>query len=107
LAPPENVTSTSKSTARSKTGSAQTDFTNSILAVHNGERAAVNASVPPLVWIDKIAADAKTWTDHLVITGVNVHCGVTPGCDTHEEVRTLHWVTGASNQNQTDQAQML
>ena len=44
-----------------------------VLAVHNRERAAVNASVPPLVWSDKIAADAKVWADHLATTGEFVH----------------------------------
>jgi hypothetical protein len=42
-----------------------------ILAVHNRERAAVG--VPPLVWSDKLAADAKSWTDHLVTTGQIAH----------------------------------
>jgi len=77
-----------------------------MLPVHNSERDAMNASVPPLVWIDKLAADAKTWADHLVVTGVIVHCGATPGCDTREEGENA-WVTGASNQNQTEQTQML
>ena len=41
----------------------------SILAVHNRERAAVG--VPPLVWSDKITADAKVWADTLA-AGKNV-----------------------------------
>jgi Cysteine-rich secretory protein family len=46
------------------------------LAVHNRERAAVG--VPPLVWSDKLAADAKTWAEHLAATGKFEHstcCG--------------------------------
>jgi uncharacterized protein YkwD len=43
------------------------DFANMILAVHNRERAAVG--VPPLVWSDKLAADAKLYAEHLVTTG--------------------------------------
>ena len=38
-----------------------------VLAVHNRERAAVG--VPPLVWNDKLAADAKTYAEHLATTG--------------------------------------
>ena len=59
------------------------DFTNNILAVHNRERAAVG--VPPLVWNDKLAADAKAWADNMAVTHKFVHCGYTPGCDTHGE----------------------
>src|ERR1700739_300721 len=36
---------------------------NTILQIHNSERAAVG--VQPLVWSDKLAADAKSWADHL------------------------------------------
>jgi uncharacterized protein YkwD len=42
------------------------NFTNNILAVHNTERATVG--VPPLVWSDKLAADAKTWADYMATT---------------------------------------
>ncbi len=59
------------------------DFAKNILTVHNGERTVVG--VKPLVWSDKLAADAKTWADHLVMTREFVHCGATPGCDTHGE----------------------
>jgi hypothetical protein len=34
--------------------------------VHNTERAAVG--VPPLIWSDKLAADAKTWADYMATT---------------------------------------
>ncbi len=59
------------------------DFANNILAVHNGEHAAVK--VPLLVWNNTFADDAKTWTDHMVTTREYVHCGATPGCDMHGE----------------------
>jgi uncharacterized protein YkwD len=42
------------------------NFANNILAVHNTERATVG--VPPLVWSDKLAADAKTWADYMATT---------------------------------------
>jgi len=45
---------------------AQSDFVDTILKVHNDERAAVGKGVPDLVWSSSLAADAKTWADHLV-----------------------------------------
>ena len=46
-----------------------------LLDIHNRERAAVG--VPPLVWSDKLAADAQVWADHLatlkVINQSNAH----------------------------------
>jgi uncharacterized protein YkwD len=42
-----------------------------VLAVHNRERAAVG--VPPLVWNDTLAADAKTYAEHLATTGKSDH----------------------------------
>ena len=39
------------------------DFANSILVVHNRERAAV--SIPPLKWSDSLANEAKIWAEHL------------------------------------------
>ena len=53
--------------ASSSQQSNNTDFVNSILEIHNRERAAVG--VPPLVWSDKLAADAKLYAEHLVATG--------------------------------------
>jgi uncharacterized protein YkwD len=68
---PENATSPSGSTASNNTGNASADFVNSILEIHKRERAAV--SVPPLVWSDRLAADAKTWAEHIATTGEFVH----------------------------------
>ena len=50
---------------------AQSDLANTILEIHNRERAAVG--VPPLVWSDKLAADAKPWAEHLATTGAFEH----------------------------------
>ena len=43
------------------------DLANSVLAVHNEERAAVG--VPPLTWSDTLAAGAQTWAQQIVTTG--------------------------------------
>src|SRR5689334_13193206 len=45
------------------TGNSQGVDADSILAEHNSDRAAVG--VPPLVWSDKLAADAKVWAETL------------------------------------------
>jgi hypothetical protein len=42
-------------------------FDAQILALHNQERAAVG--VPPLVWSDTLADDARSWAVHLAQTG--------------------------------------
>jgi pathogenesis-related protein 1 len=52
---------------------AQSDanFQNTILEIHNRERAAVG--VPALVWSDELAAGAQTWADHVAALGTSVH----------------------------------
>jgi uncharacterized protein YkwD len=52
-------------------GSNNTDFVNTILEIHNSERAAVG--VPPLVWSDILAADAQEYADHLAAIGKLEH----------------------------------
>src|SRR5687768_1125035 len=47
------------------------DLQNTILEIHNRERAAVG--VPDLVWSDELAAGAQTWADQLATTGVMAH----------------------------------
>ena len=47
------------------------DLKSMVLAVHNRERAAVG--VPPLVWNDTLAADARTYAEHLATTGKSDH----------------------------------
>jgi hypothetical protein len=67
-----NATSTSESTVSNSTGNmSSADFVKGVLAVHNRERAAVG--VPPLVWSDKLAADAKPWAEHIATTGKFEH----------------------------------
>ncbi|MGB6593927.1 MAG: CAP domain-containing protein [Candidatus Nitrosopolaris sp.] len=80
-----NATSPSGSTASNNTGTTQVnnstgnesaDFVNTILAVHNSERATVG--VPPLLWNKTLAAGAKTWAENLAATGKFEHstcCG--------------------------------
>jgi hypothetical protein len=47
------------------------DLKSMVLAVHNRERAAVG--VPPLVWNDTLAADARTYAQYLADTGKSEH----------------------------------
>ena len=64
------------STASNNTGNTQGVDANSILAVHNQERAAVG--VPPLTWSNTLAASAQTWANQLLATGELEHstcCG--------------------------------
>jgi len=53
------------------TGNASADLVNTVLEIHNKERAAVGS--PALVWSNKLAADAKTWADHMSATGSYGH----------------------------------
>jgi pathogenesis-related protein 1 len=55
------------------TGTMSADWANSVLAVHNSERAAVG--VPPLVWSDSLATSAQTWAEHLATIPEMVHSG--------------------------------
>lgn len=69
-----NGTSSSGSTASNNTGNVQqqsAEFIKTILDIHNRERAAV--SVPPLVWNNTLADDAKTYAEHLIATGKFEH----------------------------------
>ena len=65
------------------TGIMTADWANSILAVHNSERAAVG--VPPLVWSDTLAASAQAWAEHLATIKEMVHSG--PG----ENIAGFDW----------------
>ena len=66
-----NTTTSNGSTANNNTENASSDFIKTILDIHNRERAAV--SVAPLVWNDTLAADAKTYAEHLIDTGKFEH----------------------------------
>jgi hypothetical protein len=69
------------------------DWANSILAVHNSERAAVG--VPPLVWSDSLAAGAQAWAEHIVTTGVFAHAtDAEKGCGCGEVIAGFSWFAG-------------
>jgi hypothetical protein len=79
--------------------SGSADFANMVLAVHNRERAAVG--VPPLVWSDKLVADAKPYAEHLLTTAelehpsqewVDTHPNSVPGY----EGENLAWRTNTT-----------
>ena len=59
---------TSQETNNTESGA---DLTNTILKIHNEERSAVGS--PPLKWSDSLAADAKSWADHLAQLGTLQH----------------------------------
>lgn len=66
-----NDASDSGTTASNNTGSIQqqsADFENTILNIHNQERAAVN--VPALSWSNSIATDTQNWADHITTLGL-------------------------------------
>jgi len=71
-----NPTSSPESTTNNTAGNTQGVDINSVLAVHNQERAAVG--VPPLTWSNALAASAQKWADQLLATGQLEHstcCG--------------------------------
>jgi Cysteine-rich secretory protein family len=51
------------------------DFQNTILNIHNRERAAVNVPVPipPLTWNNDLADAAQIWANHLATLGLTCH----------------------------------
>ena len=86
--PPANASQVSNTT-----GGMSADWANSILAVHNSERAAVG--VPPLVWSDSLAAGAQAWAEHIATTGAFGHstcCGA--GRDYGESLAGFYWEQG-------------
>jgi len=67
-----NPTLPNESLLGNNTGNMQVeDLANSILTVHNQERAAVG--VQPLTWSDTLAASAQTWAQHLATSGEFKH----------------------------------
>jgi uncharacterized protein YkwD len=74
------------------------DLANMVLAVHNRERAAIGVPpVDPLVWSDKLAADAKVWAEHLATTGEFVHdTEHLPTLGEGENLAAMSW-TGSHN----------
>ena len=80
------------------TGGMSADWANSILAVHNSERAAVG--VPPLVWSDSLAAGAQAWAEHLVTTRTFAHAtDAEKGCPCGENIATFSWFWGPTSPN--------
>jgi hypothetical protein len=69
--PPAETPPAGTSQVSNNTGGMSADWANSILAVHNSERAAVG--VPPLVWNNSLAAGAQTWAEHVSQTGAFAH----------------------------------
>src|SRR6187551_683503 len=59
-----------ESTSSNNTGNAA-DFINTILEIHNRERADVG--VPPLTWSDALAPGAQTWAEHMAAIDQIVH----------------------------------
>jgi hypothetical protein len=77
------------------TGTMSADWANSILAVHNSERAAVG--VPPLVWSNSLAAGAQAWAEHLAATGTGTLVHATDaqkGCPCGEVLAGFDWSKG-------------
>ena len=60
----------SESTLSNNTGNAA-DFINTILGIHNRERADVG--VQPLSWSDSLAASAQSWAEHMATIDQMVH----------------------------------
>jgi hypothetical protein len=89
-APPANASQVSNNT-----GNMSADWANSILAVHNSERAAVG--VPPLVWSNSLAAGAQAWAEHLAATGTGTLVHATDaqkGCPCGEVLAGFDWSKG-------------
>jgi len=59
-----------ESTLSNNTGNAA-DIVNTILGIHNRDRADVG--VPPLTWSDSLAASAQTWAEHMATIDQMVH----------------------------------
>jgi hypothetical protein len=75
------------------TGSMSADWANSILAVHNSERAAVG--VPSLVWSNSLAAGAQAWAEHLATIGKLVHASdAEKECYCVENLAGFNWEEG-------------
>ena len=83
----------------------------SILDVMNGERKAVNANVPPLVWNNTAAAHAKAWVEYLAAGkagGKIVHCFQVPGweqiesCTHHEGENLVYYAPHDANRSAAD-----
>ena len=88
----------------------------SILDVMNGERKAMNANVPPLVWNNTAAAHAKAWVEYLAAGkagGKIVHCFQVPGweqiesCTHHEGENLVYYAPHDANRSADRLPQLL
>ncbi len=98
-----NSTSSNESTANNNTENSNSDFIKTILDIHNRERTVV--SVPPLVWNKTLAADAKTYAEHLIATGKFEHPS-TEWVATHPMSPEGENLAARSPQSPTNLAQM-
>src|SRR5215212_1131077 len=97
--PPTAAPPAGASQGATNTGSAynysgmSAEWANSILAVHNSERAAVG--VPPLVWSDGLADVARVWAEHLATIGELVHTtDAEKECNCNENLAGFKWDEG-------------
>jgi hypothetical protein len=93
--PPTAAPPAGASQGSNNTGSMSAEWANSILAVHNSERAAVG--VPPLVWSNSLAAGAQAWAEHLAATGTGTLVHATDaqkGCPCGEVLAGFDWSKG-------------
>jgi hypothetical protein len=93
--PPTAAPPAAASQGSNNTGSMSAEWANSILAVHNSERAAVG--VPPLVWSNSLAAGAQAWAEHLAATGTGTLVHATDaqkGCPCGEVLAGFDWSKG-------------
>jgi hypothetical protein len=95
VTPPPAAPPAGASQESNNTGGMSPEWANSILAVHNSERAAVG--VPPLVWSDSLAAGAQAWAEHLAATGTGTLVHATDaqkGCPCGENLAGFDWSKG-------------
>jgi hypothetical protein len=93
--PPPAAPPAGASQGSNNTGGMSPEWANSILAVHNSERAAVG--VPPLVWSNSLAAGAQAWAEHLAATGTGTLVHATDaqkGCPCGEVLAGFDWSKG-------------
>lgn len=89
---------------------AQSDLANTILKIHNDERTTVGS--PVLKWSNSLAADAKSWADHLASLptkpttdpGWNQCCGGAPDL-VHGSTGENLWAGGANYFSTADMVQ--
>ena len=106
---PTNTTGFGQEQPTNTTRNVSADMAKSILDVMNGERKAVNANVPPLVWNNTAAAHAKAWVEYLAAGkagGKIVHCFQVPGweqiesCTHHEGENLVYYAPHDANRSE-------